>query len=137
HVDMRPLVSPHSTATLELDARLWRSSNDERKKLGEARKEAAKTSVNPTDGTVEAVLAIARDREEVNAHLAREYTRRAESLEKASADVESLTRQLEEVKRENEELRERMEEEREMWDDAAKRAESSEFRVVRVSSFIR
>ncbi|KAF4690702.1 hypothetical protein FOZ60_017070, partial [Perkinsus olseni] len=125
HVDMRPLVSPHLTATLELDARLWRSSNDERKKMGEACKEATKTSVNPTDGTVEAVLAIARDREEVNAHLAREYTRRAESLEKASADVESLTRQLEEVKRENEELRERMEEEREMWDDAAKRAESN------------
>ncbi|KAF4740020.1 hypothetical protein FOZ62_031606, partial [Perkinsus olseni] len=125
HVDMRPLVSPHLTATLELNARLWRPSNDEHKILREACKEATKTSVNATDGTVEAVLAIARDREEVNAHLAREYTRRAESLEKASADVESLTRQLEEVRRENEELRERIEEEREMWDDAAKRAESN------------
>ncbi|EER04102.1 coiled-coil alpha-helical rod protein, putative [Perkinsus marinus ATCC 50983] len=110
------LSSPGSQRTLKLHAS--RSESQHREKPSSSRVEGG-------HATVEAVLAIARDREEVNAHLAREYARRAENLEKASADVNSLTKQLEAIRRENEQLRDRMREERGMWDDASKKAKSN------------
>ncbi|KAF4668441.1 hypothetical protein FOL47_003023 [Perkinsus chesapeaki] len=129
HVEFKPLVAPHLTAALEVDLRTWpmgaAGSIDDVGHSDEQVKGTNRGPARPSDDTVETVLAIARDREQVNAHLAKEYTRRAESLEQAKAEVSSLAKQLQAVKQENEELRSRIDEEKNMWDEATAGAGNS------------